>query len=81
MGPIRVNSSHHQAIRQVGEGLRATAWAKDGVIESVEDVRDGRFVIGVQWHPEVLSDHDDISREIFELFVHACGHSAGTAAA
>jgi putative glutamine amidotransferase len=71
-GPIRVNSSHHQAIGRVGQDLRATAWAKDGVIECIENVRDGRFVVGVQWHPELMSGHDDLSREIFELFVEKC---------
>ncbi len=80
-GPIRVNSSHHQAIAQTGEGLRATAWAKDGVIECIEDVRDGRFIVGVQWHPEMMSGHDDLSREIFELFVEKCRQVAGTATA
>ena len=81
IGPMRVNSSHHQAIGQVGEGLRATAWAKDGVIECVEDVRDGRFIVGVQWHPEMMSGHDDLSREIFELFVEKCSQVAETATA
>ena len=80
-GPIRVNSSHHQAIGQAGQGLRATAWAKDGVIECVEDVRDGRFVVGVQWHPEMMSGHDDLSREIFELFVNKCRRAADPAMA
>jgi putative glutamine amidotransferase len=73
IGPIRVNSSHHQAIGGIGEGLRATAWAKDGVVECVEDQREGRFVVGVQWHPELMTGHDDLSREIFELFVEKCG--------
>jgi putative glutamine amidotransferase len=65
----------------VGEGLRATAWAKDGIIECVEDVREGRFIVGVQWHPELMSGHDDVSREIFELFVEKCRSSAEAAAA
>lgn len=76
VGPIRVNSSHHQAVRQVGDGLSVSARAKDGVIECIEDTRDGRFVIGVQWHPELMSGHDDLSREIFELFVERCSNSA-----
>lgn len=74
-GPIRVNSSHHQAIARVGENLRATAWAKDGVIECVEDTRAGRFVVGVQWHPELMTGYDDLSRELFEEFVAKCGTS------
>jgi putative glutamine amidotransferase len=69
---IRVNSSHHQAIKKVGKNLKATAWAKDGIIECVEDSRKGRFALGVQWHPEVTTDFDKVSREIFELFVQRC---------
>ena len=71
--PIRVNSSHHQAIKRTGKNLRAVAWAKDGIIECVQDTRRSRFVLGVQWHPEVTADSDDVSREIFELFVQKCG--------
>lgn len=70
--PIRVNSSHHQAIKRIGKNLRAVAWAKDGIIECVQDTRRSRFAVGVQWHPEVTAGFDDISREIFELFVEKC---------
>ncbi|MBV9215566.1 MAG: gamma-glutamyl-gamma-aminobutyrate hydrolase family protein [Acidobacteria bacterium] len=66
---VRVNSSHHQAVKDVGRDLRATAWASDGVIEAVEDTREGRFVLGVQWHPELTASWDGLSREIFALFV------------
>jgi putative glutamine amidotransferase len=69
---VRVNSSHHQAIGEVGRDLIATSWAKDGVIESIEDPRDERFALGVQWHPELLTGHDEPSREIFKLFVAKC---------
>jgi putative glutamine amidotransferase len=48
-----VNSSHHQAVKDVPNCLRACAWADDGVIEAVEST-DGKFTIGVQWHPERL---------------------------
>ena len=69
---IRVNSSHHQAIGKVGKNLKAIAWAKDGVVEGIQDTRKNRFVLGVQWHPEISAGHDDISREIFELFIDKC---------
>lgn len=50
----RVNSFHHQAVHRLGSGLRAVAWAPDGVIEGVE--APGReFVVGVQWHAETLT--------------------------
>ena len=50
---VGVNSLHHQAVAKVGSGLRAVAWADDGVIEAVEGVG-GNRVLGVQWHPELL---------------------------
>ena len=71
-GPIRVNSSHHQAVSGVGRDLVATAWAKDGIIEAIEDTRSDRFAVGVQWHPELLTGHDELSRELFRLFVEKC---------
>jgi len=69
-GPIRVNTSHHQAVKTVGKGLKAMAWAKDGVIECIEGTERGKWVLGVQWHPELLNDA--VSDEIFETFVAKC---------
>ena len=46
-----VNSSHHQAIKGLGQGLRVTAQAPDGIIEGLEDPS-LPFYLGVQWHPE-----------------------------
>jgi putative glutamine amidotransferase len=67
---VRVNSSHHQAINKLGKGLTATAWTSDKVVECIEDMSDGRFVLGVQWHPELTTGHPDgISRELFARFV------------
>jgi len=70
-GAIRVNSSHHQAVATVGENLKAIAWAKDGIIEALQDTRDG-VAYGVQWHPELSHGTDRLSREIFEFFVSKC---------
>lgn len=68
---LRVNSFHHQAINRLGRGLRDVAWAPDGVIEAV-DGPDGRgFVVGVQWHPEDLADHDPVARNLFSALVAA----------
>lgn len=69
---IRVNSHHHQAVRTVGNGLEAVAWASDGVIECIEDMREGRFILGVQWHPELSWSSDPLSKAIFASFVSAC---------
>lgn len=52
---FRVNSFHHQAADRVAEGLRATAWAPDGIIEGLEWKESGEWwVVAVQWHPEEL---------------------------
>jgi putative glutamine amidotransferase len=52
-GRIEVNSFHHQAIAELGHGLRPVAWATDGIVEAVEGLGP-RFVLGVQWHAEGL---------------------------
>lgn len=65
-----VNSRHHQAIKRLGESLRVSATAPDGVIEAVE--RDAsRFCLGVQWHPENFRKTGEF-RPLFEAFVAAC---------
>ncbi len=53
---LRVNSFHHQAVREPGAGFRASAWAPDGVIEGMESTDPAWWAIGVQWHPEELSE-------------------------
>lgn len=64
-----VNSHHHQAIENVGENLVATAWASDGVIEALEDMRPERFALAVQWHPEIAWQNDSLSRSLFKHFI------------
>jgi putative glutamine amidotransferase len=66
-----VNSHHHQAIETVGEGLRATAWTADGLIEALEDQRTDRWAIGVQWHPEIEWEEDAFSENLFRSFIEA----------
>jgi putative glutamine amidotransferase len=65
----QVNSRHHQAVKQLGEGLIATATAPDGVIEAVEDPS-RRFCLGVQWHPENFYRTGEFS-PLFEGFIKA----------
>ncbi|HKQ99913.1 MAG TPA: gamma-glutamyl-gamma-aminobutyrate hydrolase family protein [Pyrinomonadaceae bacterium] len=79
-----VNSHHHQAIETLGRELVATAWTSDGLVEAVEDPRSDRFVMAVQWHPEIAWTEDDFSRSLFGRFVEAArafGHSGRNAGA
>ncbi|MFP4660569.1 MAG: gamma-glutamyl-gamma-aminobutyrate hydrolase family protein [Halanaerobiales bacterium] len=68
---IRVNSTHHQAIKKVGSNLIISALAEDGVIEAVEFNGD-RFILGVQWHPETLWENSEVHFDIFRKFVEKC---------
>ena len=65
---IEVNSYHHQAVEKPGRNLRPVAFANDAVIEAVEDTT-GRFVIGVQWHPERGWKEDPFSKALFSAFI------------
>jgi len=67
-GALRVNSMHHQGVRDVGKGLTVSATAADGLVEGLE-AGDGGYVVGVQWHPEALTDNEAASRRLFEDFV------------
>ncbi|MBI2543936.1 MAG: gamma-glutamyl-gamma-aminobutyrate hydrolase family protein [Candidatus Rokubacteria bacterium] len=68
---LRVNSMHHQAVKAVGRGLVPVAFAPDMVIEGVELEEPDRFVLGVQWHPEELTDRDPSARRLFGALVAA----------
>lgn len=67
-GALKVNSMHHQGVRDLGEGLAVTATAPDGLIEALEG-RGGRYLVGVQWHPEALTDTQDAPKDLFREFV------------
>ena len=66
---LLVNSHHHQAVETLGADLVATAWSPDGVIEALEDPRPDRFVLAVQWHPELGWQRDPHSQRLFTTFV------------
>jgi len=66
---IRVNSLHHQGIARVGKGLKATAFAPDGLVEGLE-VEGADFALGVQWHPECLPD-DPGMQSLFKALITA----------
>lgn len=68
---FKVNSFHHQAVKEPAPGMRVTAKSEDGIVEAIES-GSHRFVVGVQWHPEDTAGTDDVSRKLFEAFVRAC---------
>jgi len=69
-GPQRVNSMHHQGVKQLGQGLVSTAEAPDGLIEALEGADDS-YLVAVQWHPEALTDNDARTRHLFSDFIEA----------
>jgi putative glutamine amidotransferase len=64
-----VNSHHHQAVESLGANLVATAWSTDGVVEALEDPRLDRFIVAVQWHPELGWQNDPLSQALFSAFI------------
>jgi putative glutamine amidotransferase len=69
---LGVNSFHHQAVRRPALGLTPTAWAEDGVVETLEGAAGRCFVLGVQWHPEGMFRTDPLAQKLFAAFVAAC---------
>lgn len=73
--PASVNSRHHQAIKRLADGLRAVAWAEDGVIEGAEPAdNDAAWLLAVQWHPE-----DDVEAGLFQAFARAVARDRSAA--
>jgi len=69
---MTANSFHHQSLASVGAGLHAVAHAPDGVIEGVESSTSDWWLLGVQWHPEELTDSPEgWDRSLFLAFADA----------
>ena len=68
---LRVSTSHHQSVKRLGRGLVVNAVADDGVIEGIE-APGYSFLLGLQWHPEVLAPHQIAQHRIFSAFVAEC---------
>jgi putative glutamine amidotransferase len=68
--PLRVNSTHHQAIRIAGHGVLVSARSPDGVVEGIE-LPDQPFALGVQWHPEASAAHDPRHAKLYRALVDA----------
>ena len=69
-GRLRVNSTHHQAVKAVAPGLLVSARAPDGVIEGIE-LPGHPFALGVQWHPEAALRHEPRHAAIYQGLVRA----------
>lgn len=67
----RVNSFHHQSVKDVANGFKVTASSSDGLVEAIEYIGE-QFAVGVQWHPETMWEKDIKYLEIFKAFVDAC---------
>ncbi len=67
---FRVNSFHHQAIKEIAPCFRETAQSEDGVIEGIESITN-TFAVGVQWHPERMWDTDKRMLGLFMGLVNA----------
>lgn len=64
----KVNSHHHQSVKVLGKGLKASAKAPDGVIEAIE-LSNHPFCIGVVWHPEHQKNEED--KKLIKYFIDA----------
>jgi gamma-glutamyl-gamma-aminobutyrate hydrolase PuuD len=85
---LACSSHHHQGVDRVGDGLRATGWSDDGLVEAIERERDddpaGRsfeagWMLGVQWHPEDTAGDDLAQQSLFDA-LSVLGHVRGTRA-
>jgi putative glutamine amidotransferase len=74
---IKVNSMHHQGIKDLASALVPSAVAPDGLVEAVEHGSD-HFLVGVQWHPEVFEMTDPHTRHLFSEFVRQAVKYRGT---
>jgi putative glutamine amidotransferase len=75
---VSVNSYHHQTIKTVAPSFLINARSKDGIIEGIEN-RNGSFICGVQWHPEMMFKKSALMFKLFEGFVQAVKNSLETA--
>lgn len=66
-----VNSTHHQAIDCAGNGIHITGRANDGTVEAIESIDREWWMLGVQWHPQLLvQTAEDWDRRLFAAFAH-----------
>jgi putative glutamine amidotransferase len=68
---LKVNSLHRFHVVEVPSGFTVSARATDGVIEAMEYDADGRWIVGVQFHPERLQQTRPAFRQLFRAFLRA----------
>lgn len=66
-----VNSYHHLAIKDLAPNFKVSAVSKDGVIEGIENTTNP-FIMGIQWHPELLTKNYDNMLNLFKYFIEKC---------
>ena len=67
---VMVNTFHHQAVKRIAEGFLPMAWSEQGICEAIYNP-DHKFLMGVQWHPEIFYKNDLTAQNIFKSFVSA----------
>jgi putative glutamine amidotransferase len=66
---LTINSFHHQSVDRLGDALRVSARAPDGVVEAIESTDPEWWMVGVQWHPEeLIASPEDWDRQLFDAF-------------
>lgn len=68
---LRVNSRHHQSVKDIANGFIINAVSSDGIVEGIESTVH-KFVIGVQWHPEEMFEKNHYSKSLFQALIKAC---------
>jgi putative glutamine amidotransferase len=68
---VSCSSHHHQGVDRLGEGVRATGWSEDGLVEAIE--RERGWMVGAQWHPEETAPTDAAQQGLFDELVRRAG--------
>ena len=74
---VMVNSFHHQAVKRPADSLAVVARADDGTVEGLETRETGRYLVAVQWHPELLAETRPEAAALFGAFVDAARSFGG----
>jgi putative glutamine amidotransferase len=64
---LSCSTHHHQGVDGVGDGVSATGWSEDGLVEAIE--REGGWMLGVQWHPEDDAERDPAHQAVFDALI------------